>query len=282
MTSKTSASAPNLRDIERALYALWNRKAAREQFLSGCQPDAVHPGLIGYIDERGVRLYANMMEIGRLDLMASIYPICRELLGKSFNTLVTDYFEVMPAEHFNLNQSARRFSEYLQTAEKQIKRYPFLGELAEYEWLELAVMEDEAEIDDSKPLKFAEQTDIDPVRLAAFKVKLNPTLVARTFKYPIADIIELVEAGSKMPRRQKAETSRTLFFRCPQEEHCRFLQVGELTYELVAKMAAEASLGELLTYACSRSGGDANETVSEVLALIEELQEKGLILSLVD
>lgn len=142
-------------------------------------------------------------------------------------------------------------------------------------------MEDEAVIDDSKPLKLSEQTDIDPLSLAAFKVKLNPTLVARTFKYPIADLIELVEAGSKLPRRQKAETSRTLFFRCPQEEHCRFLQVGELTYELLAKMAANASLGELLTFACSSSGDDANETVSEVLALIEELQEKGLIFSLV-
>lgn len=113
MTTKTAASAPNLRDIERALYALWNRKSAREQFLSGCQPDEVHPGLIGHIDERGVRLYANMMEIGRLDLMASIYPICKELIGKSFSTLVTDYFEAMPAEHFNLNQSARRFPEFL-------------------------------------------------------------------------------------------------------------------------------------------------------------------------
>lgn len=280
-------TSPTLRDIEKALYELWNKREKRELFLRGDWPDGVHPALAGHIDERGVRLYSSLMEIGRQDLMASIYPVCKELLGKSFAALVNDYFEKMPPTHFNLNQSARRFPEYLkENAEKQLKRYPFLCELAEYEWLELAVMEDEAEIQ-SNLIGLSDAPD--PLQFAATFPVLNPTLVTRAFKYPIADIIEAVEAGEKMPRRQRTQASYTLFFRCPEREHCRFLQVGELPYELVQRMrknlvgssekSRHCNYGELITFAVGQVGGDAQECVEDVLELIAEFKTKGLIIA---
>lgn len=276
-------TSPSLRDIETAMYQLWSKRDKRVQFLSGELPADLHPALHGHIDERGVRLYSSLMEIGRQDLMSSIYPYTKLLVGKAFSEMVNDYFEKMPPQHYNLNQSARRFPDYIRDyAGKQMKRYPFLSELAEYEWLELAVMEDDAQIS----VSLGEEDPVDPLKFAAAVPILNPTLVTRAYKYPIADIIEKIESGEKLPRRQRALASWTLFFRCPEEEHCRYLHVGEMTYELVLKMSKNlvgrkgqhCNYGELITYAVSGLDGDANENVTVVLELIEDLKDKGLII----
>ena len=95
---------------------------------------------------RGVAVYSRLIEIGRVDLLASIYPLIETLLAKNFRELALDYFEARPAPHFNLNRAAQGFADYLrQDRAELLKRYPFLAELADYEWIELEALESAGE-----------------------------------------------------------------------------------------------------------------------------------------
>jgi hypothetical protein len=275
--------APSLRDIEHALTLLWTRRDKREQFLAG-QSD-IHPTLAKHIDHQGVKLYASLIDLGRLDLMSSIYPHCKKILGKHFSTLVQEYMETMPPDHFNLNQSARKFSEFLANyAEPHLKRHPFLAELADYEWIELAVLEADvlvdlsAEVDGQSVLQCESSEELDLKAFAASVPRLNGTVLTRAYKYPISEIVTLLEQGEKLPRRQKAKASYVLAYR-DADHSCHYLDVSELTVEIVSMMASkpDSTYGELIGLACSASS-DVEETVSDFLTMVEEFKSLGVIL----
>ena len=275
--------APSLRDIEQALTQLWTRRDKRELFLAG-QSD-IHPSLVKTIDHRGVKLYASLIEFGRLDLMASIYPLSKKVLGKHFDSLVHEYMETMPPDHFNLNQSARRFAEFLANhAEAHLKRHPFLAELADYEWIELAVIEADVLVDQTDAssgqsiLESESSEELDLKAFAASVPRLNATVLTRSYKYPISEIAALLEGGEKLPRRQKAQASWLLAYRGV-DHSCHYLDVSELTLEIVAQMAAkpDSSYGELIALACSGSS-NVEETVGDFLSMVEEFKAVGVIL----
>ncbi len=275
--------APSLRDIEHAMTLLWTRRDKREQFFSG-QSD-IHPSLIKHIDHRGVKLYASLINLGRLDLMASVYPLCKKVLGKHFSTLVHEYFEAMPPDHFNLNQSARKFPLFLANyAELHLKRHPFLAELADYEWIELAVLEADVLVDLSSEastqsvLQSQSCEELDLKAFAASVPRLNPTVITRCYKYPISEIANLLEEGEKLPRRQKVQASWLLAYRAA-DHNCHYLDVSELTCEIVEAMSAksDSSYGELIALACSHSS-NVEETVADFLSMVEEFKSLGVIL----
>jgi hypothetical protein len=266
---------PGLREIELAMTRLWSRRAEREKFLAG-EP-GVDNALARHIDPRGVKIYANLIDLNRLDLMASIYPHCKKLLGKNFRTIVFDYMETMPPDHFNFNQAARKFSQYLtEHGEAELKKRPFLAELADYEWIELAVIENDVDVDYSRTntREALAATVIDPVQFAQTVPRLNPTTVLRAYRYPIATIVDALENDIKLPRRQKLEASWSLAFR--NSDHlCEYLEISEMTYILLNALAQNPALtyGEMIAMACAESN-NAEETVTDFLAVIEQLSEE--------
>ncbi len=280
--------APSLHDIEQAMTLLWTRRDKREQFLAGdseIDSSLIHPSLLKHIDHRGVKLYASLIDLGRLDLMSSIYPLCKKVLGKHFSALVHEYMETMPPDHFNLNQAARKFPQFLANhAEAHLKRHPFLAELADYEWIELAVMEADVLLDlssavcDQSVLQSNSSEELDLKAFAASVPRLNPTVVLRAYKYPISEIAHLLEEGEKLPRRQKAQASWILAYRAL-DHNCHYLDVSELTSEIVASMASksDSSYGELIALAC-RHSSNIEETVADFLSMVEEFKSLGVIL----
>ncbi len=278
--------APSLRDIELALTTLWTRRAQRENFLAGTTSQAgIHPALVKHIDVRGVKLYASLIEHGRLDLMASIYPHCKKILGKHFTSTVHDYMETMPPEHFNLNQAARKFAQFLgehESAQALRQKHAFLAELADYEWIELEVMESNVEVDVAVVQKNLETETVRELDLHAFAAsvpQLNPTLIARAYKYPISEIVSRIEHDEKMPRRQKAQASWVLALRAGDHE-ARYVDISELAYILVQAIIANTAItyGELIALACSHSSDSAEETVADFLTMVEDFKEIAVIL----
>jgi len=277
--------APSLRDIELALTLLWTRRSKRENFLAGeTVQDGIHPSLVKHIDVRGVKLYASLIELGRLDLMASIYPHCKKILGKHFNATVHNYMETMPPAHFNLNQAASQFSQFLsehQSTEAYRLKHPFLPELADYEWIELEAMESNSEVNVAAASSTADvQYLLSDLQVFAGSVpQLNPTLIARAYKYPIGEIVGKIEHDEKLPRRQKVQPSWVLALRSGDHE-ARYVDLSELAYILVQVIMANAAItyGELIALACSHSGAGAAETVADFLTMVDDFKEIAVIL----
>lgn len=278
--SKTKA--PVLKDIQETMYTLWTRREERAKFLGGEASPGVHKELVAGTCKRGVKLYASMIEIGRLDLMTSLYPSIEKLLKKKFREIVLDYFETVPPSHFNLNSSGREFSRFLAGNEKLMASYPFLAELADFEWQEMEVLERESQApapvaNASAGLSVSELEASDFVNLAPV---INPVLVARSYRYPVSDICEKLMNGEKLPRRVKLDKTFVLIFRSLEDAGSCFLQIGELAYEIVLELQKHPgkTYGDLIAYAASSSGGDPQEVVSEFLEMIEHFKENGVIL----
>jgi hypothetical protein len=266
----------NLQTIEQSLSALWTQDEPRTQFLAGNRPDCVQEEFASDIDVRGVKLYASLIKHGRQDLMKSIYPGCQKILSRQWTRLVDRYFETRPPAHFNLNKAACEFSDFLKVdCPELVARHAFLPELADYEWIELEILEsDEREVR-------GESIALDnPEVFNAYGPVLNPVLAVRHYQYPISKLVDWLRDDVRLPRRIKKGATNLAIFRDPEEFNARFLELGDLAVKVVERIKeAPASYAELITMAVTESKGrDPQEVVVNTLELFEQLQALNLFL----
>ena len=261
----------SLKDIEKSLKLLWTNKSAREQFISGSVPSGVSEEIAGQIDISGVNLYASLMRIGQNDLMDSVYPICAHLIGKGFHDLVAKYYEEYPPDHYNFNKGAQRFSQFLKVrGDRYVKKYPFLPDLADYEWLELEVMESPAVID------ALEDVTLDsPELFDKFAPVVNPTLAIRKYSYPVSKVVDWVKEDVKLPRRVKRGSEILAVYRLPETNQVRFLELGANACKIIeASIESRTSYSELIKLIVESSqNADPHSMVIEFLQLIETYRE---------
>lgn len=266
----------NLQTIEKSMSTLWTTEVPRSQFLSGERPDCVDQEIASEIDPRGVKLYASLIRTGRQDLMASIYPGCQKMLSRQWTRLVDRYFETRPPVHFNLNKAASSFSDFLKVdCPELVTRHPCLPELADYEWIELEIMETDARAVRGKDIVLD-----NPEVFNSYGPVLNPVLAIRHYQYPIAKLVEWLRDDVRLPRRIKKDATNLAIYRDFDEHNARFLELGDLTVKVIDRInKGPVSYADLITMAVTESKGcDPQETVLQTLELFEQLQELGLFL----
>lgn len=270
-----------LSEIEANLQTLWTNKESRKDFLAGklrLFPDGQEP------DPKGIMLYADLMQIGQMNLMESIYPACQRIIS-DFELHVYNYMQEFPPIHFNLNQAAKGFSDYLlNSCPSLLKKYPFLPELADYEWIELEVME----VDVDWP--FYEQIVLnDPGLFATCKPVLNPTLRLRKYKYPISDIVDKLidnsdsdsnDNAQDLVKSVKKKPVTLAIFREPKTHEVKFLELGEITRFAIEQIITnKPTYQELLALTIPAfPKRKADEVVLELLDIFPKLEEHKLIL----
>lgn len=274
-----------LSEIEANLQTLWTNKESRKKFLDGnlkLFKNSQEP------DAKSIALYADLLMTGQINLMDSIYPACQRFIT-DFEALVYKYMEECPPTHFNLNQSAKGFSSYLEKkCPELVKKFPFLPELADYEWLELEVMEADVDWPPHEAIVLN-----DPALFAAYRPVLNPTMQLRNYKYPISDIVDqLIESSSdsdesaieqKIVSTIKKKAVTLAIFREPKTHEVKFLQLGEITRfaieQIRAKQPNTPTYQELLALTIPAFGKrKADEVVLELLDILPKLEEHKLIL----
>lgn len=266
----------DLHTIQRSLATLWTRESARDDLISGRQPDGVASDITPIVDRRGVALYASLINIGHQDLMKSIYPGCSKLLSRSWTKLVKRYMETCPPDHYNLNAAAKGFSQFLiEHCPEIVTRHPFMPDLADYEWIELEIMER-----DGKP-EAGEKIGLDnPETFQKYGPVLNSILVVRRYRYPISKIVDWLKDDIRLPRRVKREPVVLAIYRDPDELYARFIELGNLAANVLEKLAErQHTYAELLKFAVSESkGADPQETVMQSIELFEQLNELNVLL----
>lgn len=266
----------NLQKIEQSLATLWTNGGARSQFLCGANPVGVEEEIFSEIDQRGVRLYASLIKTGRHDLMRSVYPGCQKVLSRRWVRLVDLFFETCPPDHYNLNRAAAEFADFLKNHTPElVTRHPFLPELADYEWIELAILEHDGIAKRGVEIAFD-----NPDVFQNYGPILNPVLVVRHYQYPIAKLVDWLRDDVRLPRRVKKDPAHLAIYRDPEELNARFLELGDLAARIVEKLGqGPASYAEILTLAVSESKSkDPQATVLNAIGLFEELNERSLFL----
>lgn len=260
-----------LTNLEKTLSLLWTNEPARSRYLKDGQlPDEEFSKTITEsLDERGVRTYAELISIGRNDLMLSVYPGCARLLNKKWKETVDDYFATCPPKHYRLNMSAARFSQYLKDNRLDLlQKFPYLSDLADYEWVELQLMEDRQLVNPqphealSRPEQFEKSAPI-----------VNPVLSLRYYNYQVPLIVEYLRDG-EMPRNITPRDVIVAVYRDPETHIGRYVEVTPGIAHLIEQaQGAPTSYADLATLAISYSKAtNPQEALLEFFEIIEKLQ----------
>lgn len=276
----------SLKEIEQTLSTLWTNRQTRESFLSHDANDeasdiavegttTLDKEILSKVDRKGVALYSSLITYGHHELMMSVYPGCAKVIGKHWRATVEDYLKVFPPNHYNFNRLAQRFPQYL-AEYGNLKKHPYIAELAEYEWLELELMEDQRKVSTGNCVDLSS-----PEQVLSLRPVVNPVLVLKQFKYPIAKIVDWLEQDARLPRRVKADSGYMAIFRNAQTFECKFLELGDVAAALLehAINNPDATFADLAKLAVSLTPKQAPQTtVNDFLALIDKLQILGALI----
>lgn len=271
---------PSLHEIEKTVSSLWLDARLREWFLQGADENRA-PKEAGRLDRtvmsgtdhKGVELYGRLIHHGHHDVMESIYPYCQKLIGKSWEKFVDRYFLAFPPSHYNLNRICRNFPAFLREHGGEfLELYPYLVDLADYEWIELEVLEADVDVELGDTASISK-----PEQVAQFYPLVNPSCTMRYYDYPIPDIVVILKEGSRPKRKFKKAATPVAAYR-DSRHRARFLELGSSAARLVEKAAASpATYQELLIAAIQTTPELAPEQAAvDFLALVEKLMEAEL------
>lgn len=223
------------------------------------------------IDRRGVELYGRLLRYGWHDTMSALYPVCETLLKDQWQATVDRYINVCPPSHFNLNQMGKQFPNYLISFEESIvNQYPFIAQLADYEWLELEVLEHSA-IVSREPWQSLDA----PEQFEALRPIINPTLQLRSYDYGIADLSYNIENGLGIDDISAPQETFVVGFRPFQSSNSKLIEASKLSAQFIETATSqELSYKDLALLAIQFYEGEAPESVIlDFIELVERLQE---------
>ena len=267
----------SLTDLEKTLSVLWTNESSRLDFLkSGKLPEAEFANSItSTIDERGVRTYAQLISIGRSDLMLSVFPGCARLLNKKWQETIDGYFETCPPKHYRLNMAASSFSEYLiEHCPHHLRKFPYLADLADYEWVELQLMEDARQIKVLPHMPLSE-----PVQFEKMAPVVNPVLTIRNYKYPVPVIVDYLREG-QLPRNISPRDVYVAVYRDPETHLGRYVEITPGIVQIITEAQAKPTVyADLAAVAIVYSkAASAESALLEFFEAVEKLQSLNLFI----
>jgi hypothetical protein len=194
------------------------------------------------IEERRLQIYRDLIYKNIERFLATGFPIIRKLYADSlWHDMARDFIERHQSQSPYFATIGAEFIDYLQQ-ERQMRDSdpPYLLELAQYEFAELALFLS----DDELP---AVNTAVDPHFLEAVP-KLSPLAWSMVFEYPVHKI------GVDFQPQSPSEQPVCLVVYRNRDDHVRFLEINPLT-------------SRLLTL-CEENKN--NRTVSDLLSQLEK------------
>lgn len=267
----------SLSEVEKSFGTMLVDGSARRQYLAGKKGKGKSSGssaLDCALDAEGIELYSQLIGYGHRDAIDSIYPGCAKLIGEKWDEVVDDYLQKYPPNHWRLNMIASRFPQYIsQYGASWLGQFPFLAELADYEWIELELMEKDIEIIVSQAPSFDS-----PEAFSKFGPVVNPTLVVRQYSYPITKIVDHLQADELFVYHADQDKVKVAIYRHPETHMCKFLELSEVAFQVITKAeSSKLSFKDLLEQgALPYSGADPQAAVVNFLELSEKLQDLGL------
>lgn len=203
-------------------------------------PDSPETGTLSElsgIEGRRLALYEELMLNTVAETLRGIYPhTCQLLSGKGaqeaeWRALADRFRRSRPNTSHKLVGAVCGFPEYLNAQTDLMERFPFLAELALYEWLEMEVLNlPDARVDAGLTPEIPSVEDFS--RFAPF---WNPARKLRSFVYNIPALLDAlqaadyrIEAASIAP-----ESVEILIYRDPETLRARFFCLNDLTARLL-------------------------------------------------
>jgi hypothetical protein len=241
--------------------------------------------LLGAVDASKLALYQELMFNTVRDTLQNIYPFTYALLSQqgkdltSWNRLVDDYRRHCPNRSYKLMGAVSGFHQYLASQVDWMAQYPFLSDLALYEWLEMEVLNlpDAILPDTLKP-----EVPV-PEDFSAFFPVWNPAKRLRAFGYNIPVLLDQLKQKQKNTPLEQVFPNPVdiLIYRDTERLGVRFFCLNEMTASLM-RLSVDCSYQEALL-ALKRAlpvleGVPIDALQGQAQSLFQSCLQKGMLL----
>ena len=243
------------------------------------------PALAGIPAER-LNIYTGLLRSTIDGCLSSIYPHTKRILTQKetnsthWKPLVEEFRRMHPCTSYILLDAVEAFPVYLAT-HASITDYPFLPEVALYEWLEAVV-----------------QNAPDPVipahlnasvpginDLARLRPLWNGTGIVQSFAWPVTKILDTIrtlEDISTQTLTFSPDPQQVLIYRDPLTMKARFFVLGELTARLLETLSGEVSyragLDALIAQIPRPDAMPENYITQQALSMLNHCLAQGILL----
>lgn len=221
------------------------------------------------IEDRRLAVYRELFYNNVEGLLASGFPVLRGLRGDAaWHTLVRDFYREHRCHTPLFPELGREFLRYLEDRQGQLRGDPpFLLELAHYEWVELALSIDDAELD---------WTGIDPTAdLLTGVPVLSPLAWPLAYRFPVQQI------RPDFQPTEPAEAPTLLLVMRDSNDEVRFKALDLASYLLLQRLGDNPDRrrgGELLQAMAAEAGTEATAFVASGARLLNQLRACGAVL----
>ena len=228
--------------------------------------DPVHVAAPAGIEDRRLGIYRELLFNNIESLLGGNFPVIRTLLDNArWRVLVRSFYREHRSQTPLFPEIAREFLRYLESLQQLDP--PFLGELAHYDWVELALQISEAGIDDIAH-------DPDGELLKGIPV-LSPLAWPLAYRWPVHRI------GPEFHPEAAPEAPTLLLLRREADGQVRFSELSPLAYRLLQRMGEVASMTgrAQLRALAAEAGVPADDTfIAQGQQLLEQMRSNRVLL----
>lgn len=228
-----------------------------------------HPAPEG-IEPRRLRIYTDLFYTNVEGFLASGFPVLRRITPEArWHALVRDFFARHRSHEPLFHRIAREFLDYLEHERPRARAargdFPFLRELAHYEWAELALSVAEGEL---TPRMADPNGDL----LAGAPVR-SPLAWPLTYVWPVHRI-----APECLPKRPPPAPTHLVVYRNRQDD-VRFMEVNAVTARLLALLDGRRSgRAALARIARELRHPHPQQVIEQGAAILRGLRERDIVL----
>jgi len=230
--------------------------------------DPAHAPAPADIEPRRMSVYTELFFNNVESLLAANFPVIRSLSSDDdWRGLVRAFYREHRCHTPLFTEIAREFIRWLEArAESQAGDAPFLAELAHYEWSELAVTLDEAEIEAVPHDPAGDVVDGIPV--------VSPLARVLAYRFPVHRI-----SADFRPVEPPAQPTLILLAR-DRDDEIRFLEIDPLTALLFERLTRNTTMsGRACVEALLAELGRSDEAAQESgRAILRRLHERSALL----
>ncbi len=217
------------------------------------------------IETRRLKVYQELIYNNIENFISNGFPVLRTLLDdETWHFWVRRFIKEHQCHSPLFLDISQEFLQFIESLEQELP-YPFMLELAHYEWVELALWS--STIDESYQLTTAFKSN------AKANLSQNAWLLA--YSYPVHQI-----STDYIPKEPAAQPVTLMVYRNKQDQ-VKFSQLTPATFALGQLIeAGEMTLGEIIKQLAQQMRLEPAIVEAEVKNIISDWSEKGIILSI--
>jgi hypothetical protein len=249
------------------LLAEWQNQLSQALLLPNCSSEQASGGealTLNFptsvdIEERRLALYQELMFNTLLEALQSVYPYTYQVLSQGsddvaeWSVLAEAYRRAYPNQSHKLTGALEHFPRFLSEQSGLMEAYPFLSELAQYEWLEMQVLNaPDIELnEDAGQFLAGELPDLS--QWSACAPVWNAAHVLHRFDFPIPEVLDCLHAQTDCEHADNTDAEHAimalsqiqpnetdiLIYRDPDTLQARFFRLNGMTSLLVQLSSAQ-------------------------------------------